>query len=137
MAKAKNERNEQFITAWKEEGLTDRELQERFGLSEGGVKGLKARLRAKDHSLYEKIPASKDGKVTSTSTATPEAPGKVKPERKEEATSTSTQTSTSTKRMAFWLPESTIKEIKELAAKEKRTSSAILREVLRKYLQNK
>jgi transposase len=50
-------------------------------------------------------------------------------------TSTETATSTSTtKRMTFWLPESTIEEIKELAAKEKRTSSAILREVLGRYL---
>lgn len=131
MAKAKNERNQQFIRAWKEEGLTDRQLQKRFGLSEGGMRGLKARLRAKDHSLYKKVPASKDGKVTSTSTVTPEVPGKVAPEKKEKVTSTST------KRMTFWLPESTIEEIKELAAKEKRTSSAILREVLGKYLKNK
>ena len=109
MARAKNERNEQFIRAWKEEGLTDRQLQKRFGLSEGGVKGLKARLRAKDHSLYKKVPTSKDEKVTSTST----------------------------KRMTFWQPESTIEERKELAAKEKRTASAILRGILGKYLQNK
>jgi len=39
--------------------------------------------------------------------------------------------------MTFWLPESTIEEIKEIAAKEKRTASAILREVLGEYLQNK
>jgi len=55
-------------------------------------------------------------------------------------TSTSTETATSTsttKRMAFWLEEGMIEEIKGLAAKEKRTSSAILREVLGKYLKNK
>jgi len=39
--------------------------------------------------------------------------------------------------MTLWLPENTIEEIKGLAAKEKRTASAILREVLGKYLQNK
>lgn len=53
------------------------------------------------------------------------------------ATSTETATSTSTKRMTFWLPEGIIDEIKGLAAKEKRTASAILREILGKYLQNK
>lgn len=139
MAKAKNERNQQFIRAWKEEGLTDQQLEKRFGLSEGGMRGLKARLRAKDPSLYKKAPANKEEKVTSTSTATPGAPGKVKPKRKKEATSTSTQTatSTSTKRMAFWLEEGMIDEIKQLAAKEKRTSSDILREILGKYLKNK
>jgi len=54
-------------------------------------------------------------------------------------TSTTTQTaaSTSTKRMTFWLPVDMIEEIKGIAAKEKRTASAILREVLGKYLQNK
>mgnify|MGYP001207439127 CR=1 FL=1 len=134
MPKAKNERNLQFIKAWKEEGLTGWQLQERFSLSEGGMRALKARLRGKDHSLYKKVTASKDAKVTSTSTATPD---KVKPERKKEATSTQTSTSTSTKRMTFWLPEAMIDKIKVLAAKEKRTASDILREILGQYLKGK
>jgi len=52
-------------------------------------------------------------------------------------TSTETAASTSTKRMAFWLPVDMIEEIKGIAAREKRTASAILREVLGKYLKNK
>ena len=54
MAKSKDNRNQEFIKAWKEEGLWDKELQERFGLSPGGVKGLKARLRKKGQLLYGK-----------------------------------------------------------------------------------
>jgi len=52
-------------------------------------------------------------------------------------TSTETAASTSTKRMTFWLPVDIIEKIKGLAAKEKRTASAILREVLGKYLKGK
>ena len=52
-------------------------------------------------------------------------------------TSTQTVASTSTKRMTFWLPEKTIAGIKELASKQGRTASAILREVLGEYLRNK
>lgn len=60
--------------------------------------------------------------------------------RKINLTSTSTETATSTsttKRMAFWLEEEMIDEIKQIAAKEKRTASDILREILGKYLKNK
>jgi len=52
-------------------------------------------------------------------------------------TSTETAASTSTKRMTFWLPVDMIETIKRVAAKEKRTASAILREILEKYLKNK
>lgn len=129
MAFAKEERNREFLQAWKA-GANNGALAERFGLTIGGVKALKARLKAKSREKIEQT-------STSTSTVTPEAPGKVAPERKGKLTSTSTQTSTSTKRMTFWLPESSIEEIKGLAAKEKRTASAILREILGKYLKNK
>ena len=112
MAKAKNERNQQFITAWKEEGLSDKQLQKRFGLSEGGMRGLKARLRAKDSALYT---------------------GKVK-KKIRESSSKLTSASTSTKRMTFWLPGAMIKEIKTKADREKRTASEIARELFNKYL---
>ncbi len=125
MAFPKEERNREFLQAWKA-GANNGALGKRFGLTIGGVKALKARLKAKSREKTE---------LTSTSTVTPKAPGKIAPEKKEKLTST--QTSTSTKRMTFWLPESTIGEIKELAAKEKRTASAILRGILGKYLQNK
>ncbi|MBA7493966.1 hypothetical protein ES702_04532 [subsurface metagenome] len=52
-------------------------------------------------------------------------------------TSTQTAASTSTKRMTFWLPLDMTEKIKGIAAREKRTASAILREILGKYLQNK
>lgn len=52
-------------------------------------------------------------------------------------TSTQTATSTSTKRMTFWLPVDMIETIKRVAAKEKRTASATLREILGKCLKNK
>ena len=110
MAKAKEERNKQFITAWKEEGLSDKQLQDRFGLSEGGVKGLKARLRAKDSALYT---------------------GKVKKKIRE---SSSKVTSTSTKRMTFWLEEGMIEKIKAKATKEGRTASQIARKIFSKHL---
>lgn len=115
MAKAKNERNQQFITAWKEEGLSDKQLQKRFGLSEGGMRGLKARLRAKDSALYT---GRSQKKVKEPSVVT--------------SPSTSTQTSTSTKRMTFWLPGDMIEKVKAKAKKEGRTASDILREIIRK-----
>lgn len=37
---------------WKEEGLSNEVLVKKFGPSLGGVKGLKARLRQCDPSLY-------------------------------------------------------------------------------------
>ena len=125
MAFPKEERNREFLQAWKA-GANNGALGKRFGLTIGGVKALKARIKAKSRKKTE---------LTSTSTVTPEAPGKVTPEKKEKVTSTST--STSTKRITFWLPEGMIDKIKGLAGKEKRTASAILREVLGKYLKNK
>ena len=56
MAKPKESRNREFIAAWRDEGLSDKQLQERFGLSSGGIKALKSRLRKKDPSLYQKKP---------------------------------------------------------------------------------
>jgi len=119
MAKAKNERNQQFITAWKEEGLSDKQLQKRFGLSEGGMRGLKARLRAKDSALYTGRPKKKVKEVSQLTSP---------------STSTTTQTSTSTKRMTFWLEEGMIETIKAKATKEGRTASEIARELFSKYL---
>lgn len=113
MAKPKEKRNEQFIKAWKEEGLSDKQLQDRFGLSEGGMRGLKARLRAKDPSLYS---------------------GKIKKKVREfssEVTSTTAQTST--KRMTFWLFKDMIEKIKAKATKQGKTASQIAREIFSKH----
>ena len=112
MAKAKNERNKQFIRAWKIEKLTDKQLQKKFGLSEGGMRGLKARLRAKDSALYTGKKSVPSKKVTSPSTST----------------------QTSTKRMTFWLEQELIEKIKAKAAKEGQTASQIARELFSKYL---
>jgi transposase len=113
MAKAKNERNQQFIRAWKEEGLSDKQLQKRFGLSEGGMRGLKTRLRKKDPSLYK---GQAKEKITESSSQV-----------------TSTTPQTSTKRMTFWLEEEMIEKIKNLATKQKRTASQIARELFSKH----
>lgn len=110
MAKPKEKRNEQFIRAWKEEGLTDKQLQERFGLSEGGMRGLKARLRKKDSSLYREQP------------------------KKKIRESSAQVTSRSRKRMTFWLPEEMINIIKTKAKEQGRTASNIVREIMRKSL---
>jgi len=52
MALEKQERNKEFIRAWKKLGMGNKELAEKFDLSPGGVKGLKARLRKKYSELY-------------------------------------------------------------------------------------
>jgi len=49
-------------------------------------------------------------------------------------TSTQMSASTSTKRMTFWLPEDMILRIKRIAGQEKKTASAILRELLGRWL---
>jgi len=118
----KAERNQDFLRTW-QAGASNRTLAERFGLTIGGVKALKSRLKAKLRGKAES---------TSTSTVTPEAPGRVEPERKEAVMSPSP--STSTKRMTFWLPVGIIREIKTRAKREKRTASDILREILGEYL---
>ena len=135
MALPKEERNRLFIGDWKGKKLSTEELSVKYGMTPGGVKALKQRLRQKDPSLYEKGPAKEKAEVTSTSTVTPEAPGRTGAERKEKVTSPST--STSTRRMTFWLPVDTIRKIKAKARKEKRTASEIAREVLGEYLSNK
>ncbi|MQY69762.1 MAG: hypothetical protein GH145_02725 [Firmicutes bacterium] len=52
MALEKQERNKEFIRCWKTLGMGNKELAEKFGLSPGGVKGLKGRLRKKHQELY-------------------------------------------------------------------------------------
>ncbi len=48
---------------WKEEGLSNEVLVKKFGLSLGGVKGLKARLRQCDPSLYARA-KKKDANIS-------------------------------------------------------------------------
>jgi len=109
MAKPKSERNRLFQEDW-QKGLSNERLGEKYDLSLGGVKGLKARLRAKNPALYTREPSKEPSKVTST------------------------QTSTSTKRMTFWLEGEMIEKVKNLARKQKRTASDIVRELFSQYL---
>lgn len=116
MAKQKEERNKEFIKAWKEEGLTDKQLQEKFGLSPGGVKGLKARLRKKDPSLYQKS-------LIVNKTISPQV---------DKSTSPLVH-----KRATYYLNPETIKAIKQIALDRDLDTSALVREILNKYLKNK
>lgn len=49
-------------------------------------------------------------------------------------TSPATATATPNKRMAFWLPASTIEKIKKMAVNQGKTCSALLRDILDKHL---
>ncbi len=133
MAKPKSERNRLFQEDW-QRGLSNESLAKKYKMTEGGVKALKQRLRAKDSSLYaDKRPelTKIEKEVAKASGGLIQFAGKTKePSRKV----TSTQTSTSTKRMTFWLPGAMIKEIKTKADREKRTASEIARELFYKYL---
>jgi len=105
MAYPKEERNRRFLEDWQVSHLNNEKLGQKYGLTVGGVKALKARLRQKERSS----PAT-DQKIASPSP------------------------STSTKRMTFWLPGEVIREIKKRADSEEKTASAFLREVLLEYL---
>jgi transposase len=112
----KEKRNKEFIKAWKEEGLTDKELMKRFNLSKGGVKGLKARLRKKNSSLY--VNKSLSQQVDK---------------------STSQQITKSTnqqvyKRATYYLTPEIVKKIKLLAVKRDVDTSNLMREILTEYL---
>jgi len=107
MAYPKEERNRRFLEDWQVHHLSNERLGEKYGLSIGGVKALKQRLRQK-----ERILATTDQKDTSPSTST----------------------STSPKRMTFWLPGEVIREVKKQADSQGKTASAFLREILSQYL---
>lgn len=90
-----------------EKGLSIKQLSQKYGVSLRQISRLKKKLREKPIEVTSTLP------------------------------STATSTSTKRKRMTFWLPVDTIETIKRVAARERRTASAILREILRKYLKNK
>lgn len=46
-------RNQEFVRAWKNLQLGNKELADRFRMTIGGVKSLKSRLRKKDPGLYD------------------------------------------------------------------------------------
>lgn len=51
----KEKRNREFVKAWKNLGMGNEALAERFDMSIGGVKSLKSRLRQKRPELYSQM----------------------------------------------------------------------------------
>ena len=91
-----------------ESGLSIKELSEKYGIGERQVSRLKKKLK-------KEAPQRQVSKETAT--RQPVSPA--------------------TEKMAFWLDKDIKEKLKILAIKEKRTASAILREVLGKYLKGK
>ncbi|MBA7491371.1 hypothetical protein ES702_01916 [subsurface metagenome] len=110
MAYPKEERNRRFLEDWQVHHLGNERLGEKYGLTVGGVKALKARLRQKERSS---------------------------PATGQKIASPSPSTSTSIKRMTFWLPEEVIRKVKEKAHSQNKTASAFLREILLEYLKRR
>ena len=110
MAKAKEERNRQFIKDWKT-GLSNKELGQKYKLSPGGVKGLKARLRKRDHSLYVEAPISKPA-IQQATRPTKQRYGKA----------------------TYYLDPEMIKDIKRLALENDKDISELVREIFNQYL---
>lgn len=108
MSQEKEQRNKEFIRAWKEEGLSDRELGERFALSKFGVKSLKGRLRKKDPALYT------GQKPESKITRKPDNQKRIK--------------------VTFQLPENLFIQVKIKAARERRGISELVKEIFQEYL---
>lgn len=114
MAYPKEERNRRFLEDWHVHNLDNKQLGQKYGLSIGGVKALKARLRQKERSSAGSSPRTNE-KDTSPSTSTSPNPSR-------------------DKRMTFWLPEGTIAKIKARAEGQRETASQFLRDLLDKYL---
>lgn len=115
MPQEKEERNKEFIAAWKEEGLSNEALGKKFNLSPGGVKGLKARLRKKNPNLYTGKQTSKPA-IQQVSKQEKKRPAK-------EVYDTAT----------YYIDKETKKKIKILAAEQDREISEIVRQILSDY----
>ncbi|MBA7496408.1 hypothetical protein ES702_07016 [subsurface metagenome] len=125
MAKPKENRNIEFIKAWKEEGLSNKELQEKFDLSPGGVKGLKARLRKRDPSLYTGRQEKIDRKAKKKQINTSPSP--------QVAKVISQQIN---KRMTVYLKPELIKDIKHLATDRDSNISELVGKIIEQYLES-
>lgn len=108
MAHPKTQRNREFQEAW-QRGASNKALGERFDLSLGGVKALKQRLREKDRSLHRQTPASKP--VTQQTSKVAQY-----------------------KKATFYIEPAVIKAIKRRALEEDKDISQLVREILKKYL---
>jgi len=115
MPEENKERNKLFIKSWKEEELSNRELQEKFNLSPGGVKSFKTRLRKKDPSLYIKPLA---GKLANQQVS--------KPEKK--ATSKELYET-----VTYYITKEQKQRVKLLALEQDKEISQLIREVLSEY----
>lgn len=125
MAKPKEERNREFIAAWKKEGLSNEALQEKFDLSPGGVKALKSRLRKKDPSLYaEKRPGLTRGakKQQANKSPSPQVDKLIRQQIN--------------KRMTIYLKPELIKDIKHLATDRDSNISELVGKIIEQYLES-
>lgn len=103
MAHPKAQRNKAFQEAW-QHGASNRALGERFGLSLGGVKALKARLRQKDASLASKSAIQQPSKLAKY------------------------------KKVTFYIEPEVVKAIKRQALEDDKDISELVRQILKEYL---
>lgn len=139
MAKPKEERNKQFTQDW-QKGLGNEDLGKKYGLSLGGVKALKQRLRAKDSSLY----AGKRPELSKVERDVAQASGGlVKFAGKQTSKPAIQQTSKQEKKRpakevydtaTYYIDKETKKKIKILAAEQDKEISQVVREILKEYL---
>lgn len=128
MAEAKEDRN-QLIIGLYNQGLVPseilKELHRRGFTDIKKLSGVKSRL----HDLRQKgLIGYRDERYKTPA---------IKPAVEEPSitlASPATGTAPATKRMSFWLPVPVIEKIKEMAANQGKTASAILREILKKHL---
>lgn len=133
MAKPKQQRNKQFQEDW-QRGLGNEDLGKKYGLSLGGVKALKQRLRAKDSSLYtEKRPG-----LTKVEKEVAQASGGLVKFASKPDKTISPQVDKSTslpihKRATYYLDPEIIRKIKLVALDRNLDTSALVREILSEW----
>lgn len=107
----KQKRNQEFVKAWKSLGLGNRELADRFGITIGGVKSLKSRLRKKDPDLYDREDLKLGRQV-------------------DEAISTRTPR----RKISFYLEPTLVVKLKVVAAERQTTASELAGVALRRWM---
>lgn len=114
MVVEKKERNRVFVEAWKEEGLGNEALASRFGMTIGGVRSLKSRLRKKYPNLYSRMI------VKSTKQVDKSIGSKARHRKK--------------RKISFYLPPEMVRAIKVEAVKRDQSASELAEGWLRKAL---
>ncbi|MFQ6065843.1 MAG: hypothetical protein ACE5K3_01015 [bacterium] len=107
---SKEERNREFVRLWKRLGLGNEELAQKFDLSIGGVKSLKARLRKKNPGLYART--------------------NVRPSR--EAGKSNLEDGK--RKISFYLPPKIVIKLKVVAAERQVSASELAEAVFRRWL---